>query len=109
MDLFSAPNILTKSIKDAVKALYPLNRIALVELGTMPSFFALVVKDRGRGEDVTSMEALQRVDDVSVLVDLVVEESRRARENITTMLLNIVKSDKDKVVGDVKEMGRRQS
>lgn len=114
MDLLGA---LTRSIKDALKALYPLNRTTLVKLGAMPPLFILVVKDGRRGvvEDATTVidqvarhdenvEAFRRVDNVSILVDLVVGVSGRARENATAMLLNLVKSGGDKVVRDVKEV-----
>ncbi|CAL9767715.1 unnamed protein product, partial [Musa acuminata subsp. burmannicoides] len=51
-----------------------------------------------------SMESFRRVDDISVLVDLMVGGSGRARENIAATLLNLVKSDGDKTVRDVKEV-----
>ncbi|THU55341.1 hypothetical protein C4D60_Mb11t05550 [Musa balbisiana] len=122
VDLLGAPGAPTRSIKDALKALfglalYPLNRTALVELGAVPPLFALVVKDGRRGlvEDATaviaqvagcdeSVEAFRRVDGVSVLVDLVVGGSGRARENAAAALLNLVNSGGDKAVGDVREV-----
>ncbi|URE43860.1 hypothetical protein MUK42_13926 [Musa troglodytarum] len=107
----------TRSIKDALKALYPLNCTTLVELGAMLPLFTLVVKDRQRGvvEDVTaviaqvarcdeSVEAFPRVDNVIILVDLVVGGSGRVRENVAATLLNLVKSGGDKVVGDIREV-----
>ncbi|CAL9138633.1 unnamed protein product, partial [Musa acuminata var. zebrina] len=51
-----------------------------------------------------SMESFRMVDDISVLMDLVVGGSGRARENVTATLPNLVKSDEDKMVGDVKEV-----
>ncbi|CAL9173789.1 unnamed protein product, partial [Musa hybrid cultivar] len=60
VDLLDTLGVPTRSIKDALKilfglVLYSLNRTALVELGTMPPLFALVVKDERRGvvEDAT--------------------------------------------------------
>lgn len=44
------------------------------------------------------------MDGISILVDLVVGRSKRARKNTATILLNLVKSNGDKVVGDVKEV-----
>ncbi|CAL9054299.1 unnamed protein product, partial [Musa banksii] len=108
VDLLSAPNASTRSIKDALKALfgldlYSLNRTTLVELGVMLPLFMLVVKNGRKGvvEDVTIHRSIPRVDDVSVLVD---GGSERARETITIVLLNLVKSNGDKVVGDIKEV-----
>lgn len=96
--------------------LYLLNSIALIELGIMSPLF-LVVKDRWRVvvEDAMvviawvtgcddSIKSFRRVDNISVLVDLVVGGSRRARENVAVTLLNLVKSDGNKTVGDVKEV-----
>ncbi|CAL9158476.1 unnamed protein product, partial [Musa hybrid cultivar] len=45
-----------------------------------------------------------KVDDISVLVDLVVRGSKRARENVATSLLNLVKSDEDKMAGDIRKV-----
>ncbi|THU67038.1 hypothetical protein C4D60_Mb05t20450 [Musa balbisiana] len=112
IDLFGAPDTPTRSIKDALKAffglaLYPLNRTTLVELGVNGG--GAVVEDttvvmspgyRMRQEH----DAFWRVNDVSVLVDLVVGGSGRARKNVTVMLLNLVKSNGDKAVGDITEV-----
>ncbi|XP_009390134.2 U-box domain-containing protein 15-like [Musa acuminata AAA Group] len=122
MDLLGTPpSTPTRSIKDVLKALfsltlYLLNSIALIELGIMSPLF-LVVKDRWRVvvEDAMvviawvtgcddSIKSFRRVDNISVLVDLVVGGSRRARENVAVTLLNLVKSDGNKTVGDVKEV-----
>ncbi|URE04006.1 hypothetical protein MUK42_19388, partial [Musa troglodytarum] len=46
----------------------------------------------------------RRVDDVSILVVLVVGGSRRARKNTVIALLNLTKSDRDKIVKDVREV-----
>lgn len=43
-----------------------------------------------------SVEAFQRVDNVSVPVDLVVGGSRSTKENILVTLMNLVKSDETK-------------
>ncbi|CAL9176282.1 unnamed protein product [Musa hybrid cultivar] len=51
-----------------------------------------------------SAKAFQRVDHINVLVDLVVGESRRVRENATIALPNLVKNNRDNAMGDVKEM-----
>lgn len=40
-----------------------------------------------------SVEVFHRVNNVSVLVDLVVGGSRNTRENIPIILLNLIKSD----------------
>ncbi|CAL9183117.1 unnamed protein product [Musa hybrid cultivar] len=54
VDLLSAPDASTRSIKDALKALfgldlYSLNRTTLVELGVVLPLFVLVVKDGRKG------------------------------------------------------------
>lgn len=45
IDLLNVLDISTKSMKDAVKVLYLLNCIILVELDIMPPLFTLVMKD----------------------------------------------------------------
>lgn len=93
MDLLSIPGASTRSIKDALNALFSLalysfNCIVFIELGIMLPLFALVVKDGGMGvvEDATTMiiqlvgcnksvDVFWRVDNVSIIVDLVVGES----------------------------------
>ncbi|RWW30078.1 hypothetical protein GW17_00005366 [Ensete ventricosum] len=106
-DLLDTPNVPTKSIKDMLKALYPLNHMDLVELGIMLPLFTLVVKDRHKGvvEDATMMIALVegcdesigtfwRVDDVSIMEDLVVGGGARGRGKILFLCFwNLVKSD----------------
>ncbi|THU68922.1 hypothetical protein C4D60_Mb08t08950 [Musa balbisiana] len=125
VDLIRTPGASTRSIKDALKALfglalYPLNRAALVELGAVPPVFALVANDARTGvvEDATaviaqvagcyeSVDAFRRVDGVRVLVDLVgasTGASGRARENAAAALLNLVMSGGHKAVGDVMEV-----
>ncbi|URD76285.1 hypothetical protein MUK42_20062, partial [Musa troglodytarum] len=49
------------------------------------------------------------VDGVRILVELAIRGSERVRENVATALLNLVKSSKDKMVGDVKEMDRAKA
>ncbi|URD88004.1 U-box domain-containing protein [Musa troglodytarum] len=44
------------------------------------------------------------MDDLSALMDLVVGVKGRARKNIVTVLLNLVKNNGDKTVRDVKEV-----
>ncbi|RZS28053.1 hypothetical protein BHM03_00061613, partial [Ensete ventricosum] len=45
-------------------------------------------------------------DDINVLVDLVVGVSVKARENVVATLVNLVKGDRDKVMGDVKKVDK---
>ncbi|URE36024.1 U-box domain-containing protein [Musa troglodytarum] len=124
VDLLRTPGASTRSIKDALKALfglalYPLNRAALVELRAVPPVFALVANDARTGvvEDATaviaqvagcyeSVDAFRSVDGVRVLVDLVgsTGASGRARENAAAALLNLVMSGGAKAVGDVMEV-----
>ncbi|OAY78891.1 U-box domain-containing protein 4 [Ananas comosus] len=123
--LLRAPGAPTRSIKDALKALfgvalYPLNRPALVELGAVPALFSLVVKV-GRGglvEDTTavvaqvagcaeSVDAFRRVAGVRVLVDLLdpaTGATARTRENAAAALLNLVMAGGEKAAGDVREV-----
>lgn len=81
----------------------------------MSPLFALVVKDGRRGlvRDTIamitqvagcdeSMKAFRRMDGINVLKDLVVGRSGRARQNATTILSNLIKSDK--AVRDVREV-----
>lgn len=48
-----------------------------------------------------SVEAFQRVDDVNAVIDPMVMESSKVRKKVVTMLLNLVKSGRDKTMGDV--------
>ncbi|RZR71306.1 hypothetical protein BHM03_00004477 [Ensete ventricosum] len=48
------------------------------------------------------VEAFRRMDDVRVLV----RGSGRAREIVATALLNLVKNDEDKAVGDIREVAK---
>ncbi|CAL9150566.1 unnamed protein product, partial [Musa hybrid cultivar] len=45
-----------------------------------------------------------KVDDISVLMDMVVGGSKRGRENVAGSLLNLVKSDENKVSRDIREV-----
>lgn len=56
-----------------------------------------------------NVEAFRRVDGASILIDLVVRGSRRARGNAIGVLLNIVKSDEDKEMKDVREVDRNET
>ncbi|CAL9194927.1 unnamed protein product [Musa hybrid cultivar] len=112
VDLLDALDMSFTSIKDMLKLLfslilYSLNNTALVELGIMPPLFTPMVKDGRRrlvGDMMAmitqvagcdeSMKAFQMVDGVNILEDLVVGRSARARQNATTMLSNLVKSNK---------------
>ncbi|XP_029124097.2 U-box domain-containing protein 16 [Elaeis guineensis] len=123
--LLRSPKPPTRSIKDALKALfgialYPLNRPAMVDLGAVPALFSLVVKDGRTGvvEDTTaviaqvagcyeSVDAFRKVAGVRVLVDLVdvgTGASVRARENAASALLNLVMSGGEKAAADVREI-----
>ncbi|XP_008782030.1 U-box domain-containing protein 4-like [Phoenix dactylifera] len=123
--LLRSPNPPTRTIKDALKALfgialYPLNRPAMVDLGAVPALFSLVVKDGRTGvvEDTTaviaqvagcyeSVDAFRKVAGVRVLVDLVdvgTGASVRARENAAAALLNLVMSGGEKAEADVWEI-----
>ncbi|RWW42806.1 hypothetical protein BHE74_00051606 [Ensete ventricosum] len=46
------------------------------------------------------------LDDINVLVDLVVGVSVKARENVVATLVNLVKCDRDKVIGDVEKVDK---
>ncbi|URE14119.1 U-box domain-containing protein, partial [Musa troglodytarum] len=109
VDLLSALDAPTRSIKDVLKALfgldlYPLSRTALVELGIVSPLFLTGGEEWAKGGRDESMEVFWRVDGVNVLVDLVVGGSGRARENTTVAQLNLVKSGRDKAMGDVREV-----
>lgn len=128
--LLRSPNSPTRSIKDALKALfgialYPLNRPAIVDLGAVPALFSLVVKDGRTGivEDTTavisqvagcyeSVDAFRKVAGVRVLVDLVDASTGatvRARENAAAALLNLVMSGGDKAAADLREIESAQA
>lgn len=111
IDIVRNPNSASRSIKDALKALfsvalYPLNRAQIIELGVVPALFSLLCKDGRVGvlEDATaviaqiagcqeSWEAFRKVSGVSVLVDLLDDatgSSNRTKENAVSALLNLV-------------------
>ncbi|CAL9190490.1 unnamed protein product [Musa hybrid cultivar] len=54
------------------------------------------------------METFQRVHNINILVDLVVWGSRRARENATIALLNLVKSNGENTMGDIREVDKAE-
>lgn len=111
MDLLSIPDAPTNSIKDELKALYLLNRTAFIELGVVLPLFMLVVKDGQKGWCRTQREhgGIPRVDNINVLVDLMVGGSGRIRENTTVALLNLVKSNRDKAVEEVREVNKARA
>ncbi|CAL9776031.1 unnamed protein product [Musa acuminata subsp. burmannicoides] len=99
--LIIALNVLTRSIKDALKALfdlalYPLNCIALVELGTISPLFALVVKDEQRGA----------VEDTTIVVTQVTrcDKNVKAFRRVDNLHVWWIWCDEDKAMRDVKEM-----
>lgn len=122
ISLIKSPRSPTRSVKDALKALfglalYPLNRPALVELGAVPALFSLVVADGRTGivEDATaviaqvagcyeSVEAFGGVGGVRILVRLVGKGSERARENAASAMLNLAMSGGERAVGDIREV-----
>lgn len=56
-----------------------------------------------------SVEVFRRVDRVSILINMVIGGSKRTRENNLAVLLNLIKSDRDKTVGDIKEVDRAKA
>ncbi|THU63685.1 hypothetical protein C4D60_Mb01t18430 [Musa balbisiana] len=54
------------------------------------------------------VEAFQRVHDVNVIEDLIVGGSRRARENVVVVLLNLVKSSRENTMGGIREVDRAE-
>ncbi|CAL0303653.1 unnamed protein product [Lupinus luteus] len=112
-----------RTIKDALKALfaislYPLNRATVIHLGAVPALFSLIVKDGRVGivEDATavvaqvagcveSAEAFRKVSGIEVLADLLnpaTSASMRAKENVVSALLNLVRFCGEGVVSDVR-------
>ncbi|KAK4253205.1 hypothetical protein QN277_010799 [Acacia crassicarpa] len=128
VDIIKCLNSPSRSIKDALKALfgislYPLNRSTMIHLGAVAPLFTLVVKDGRIGivEDSTAViaqiagceeseEAFRKVSGICVLVDLldsVTESSMRTKENAVSALLNLVMCGGDKVAADVREKAER--
>lgn len=124
VDIIKSLNSPSRSIKDAIKALfgislYPLNRSTMTHLGAVPPLFSLVVKDGRVGivEDATaviaqiagceeSVEAFRKVSGIGVLVDLLdlaTGSSMRTKENAVSGLLNLVRCGGDRVALDVRE------
>ncbi|CAA6668982.1 unnamed protein product [Spirodela intermedia] len=101
----------TKSLKDALKALFA---------SAVPALFSLIVNDGRTGivEDCTavvaqvagcgeSLEAFRRVSGVQVLVDLVdaaTGTTARARENAAAALLNLAESGGERAIEDIREV-----
>nr|GLL24891.1 protein spotted leaf 11 [Ipomoea trifida] len=123
IDIARNPNSASRSIKDALKALfgialYPLNRSQIIELGAVPALFSLVCKDGRVGilEDVTaviaqiagceeSWEAFRKVSGVGVLVDLLDNStgaSNRTKENAVSALLNLVQCSGKEVTESIR-------
>ncbi|KAI9088276.1 hypothetical protein K1719_029997 [Acacia pycnantha] len=128
VDIIKCLNSPSRSIKDALKALfgmslYPLNRSTMIHLGAAAPLFTLVVKDGRIGivEDSTAViaqiagceeseEAFRKVSGICVLVDLldsVTGSSMRTKENAVSALLNLVMCGGDKVAADVREKAER--
>eukprot|EP00268_Persea_americana_P042450 TRINITY_DN4248_c0_g3_i1.p1 TRINITY_DN4248_c0_g3~~TRINITY_DN4248_c0_g3_i1.p1 ORF type:complete len:300 (+),score=35.49 TRINITY_DN4248_c0_g3_i1:216-1115(+) len=126
VDLLRSHSSPTRSIKDALKALfgialYPLNRPRIVDLGAVPTLFSLALKDRSIGimEDATaviaqiagcyeSIDAFRKVSGVPVLADLLdpaTGSTARVRENSVAALLNLIQSGGEKAMEDVREIG----
>ncbi|XP_028799016.1 U-box domain-containing protein 4 isoform X2 [Neltuma alba] len=124
VDIIKSLNSPSRSIKDALKALfgislYPLNRSTMIHLGAVAPLFSLVVKDGRIGivEDSTAViaqiagceeseEAFRKVSGIGVLVDLMdsaTGSSMRTKENAVSALLNLVMCGGDKVAADVRE------
>ncbi|KDP40542.1 hypothetical protein JCGZ_24541 [Jatropha curcas] len=125
IDILKTPKSPPRSIKDALKALfgialYPLNRSTLIDLGAVPALFSLVLKDGRVGivEDATAViaqiagceeseEEFAKFSGVGILVDLLdlgTGSSERIKENAVAALLNLVRSGREGVVGNVREM-----
>ncbi|XP_054812868.1 U-box domain-containing protein 4 [Prosopis cineraria] len=128
VDIVKSLNSPSRSIKDALKALfgislYPLNRSTMIHLGAVAPLFSLVVKDGRVGivEDSTAViaqiagceeseEAFRKVSGIGVLVDLmdpVTGSSMRTKENAVSALLNLVMCGGDKLAADVREKAER--
>lgn len=122
IDIVRNPNSASRSIKDALKALfgvalYPLNRAQIIELGAVPALFSLLCKDGRLGilEDATaviaqiagceeSWEAFRKVSGVNVLVDLLDDatgSSYRTKENAVSAILNLVKCSGKEATGSI--------
>lgn len=126
VDILRSHSSPTRSIKDALKALfgialYPLNRPRIVDLGAVPALFSLALKDRSIGimEDATaviaqiagcyeSIDAFRKVSGVPVLADLLnpaTGSTARVRENSVAALLNLIQCGGEKAMEDVREIG----
>ncbi|GMH19293.1 hypothetical protein Nepgr_021134 [Nepenthes gracilis] len=123
IDIIKNPNSPSRSIKDALKALfgvslYPLNRSTMIELGAVPALFGIIVKDGRAGivEDVTAViaqiagceesgDAFRKVSGIGVLVDLLdpsTDSGGRIKENSVSALLNLVLCGGDKIKEEIR-------
>ncbi|XP_028796998.1 U-box domain-containing protein 1-like [Neltuma alba] len=123
VDIIKTPKSTTRSIKDALKALFgialhPLNRCTMIQLGAVEALFSLVAKDRKVGivEDATaviaqiagceeSVEAFRKVSGIGVLADLLDmgnKASMKTKENAVSGLLKLVRCGGAKVAMDVR-------
>lgn len=129
ISLISARDSATRTVKDALKALYgvglyPRNRTAMVQLGVVPALFSLVVKDCRTGvvEDAVavialvagcseSLEAFRNEAGVRILVDLLDQEtgaSGRTRENAVAALLNLAMSGSKTAVAEIRDVEKAE-
>ncbi|XP_047341832.1 U-box domain-containing protein 11 [Impatiens glandulifera] len=127
VDIIRNPNSLPRTIKDALMALfgiclYPLNRVTVIELGSVPALFSLILKDDRVGvvEDATAVIAqiagceespiaFRKVSGIGVLIDLLdssTGSSPRTKENAVSALLNLAKGG-ERVADIIKETGFR--
>ncbi|KAF7824733.1 U-box domain-containing protein 11 [Senna tora] len=119
----------TRSIKDALKALFgialhPLNRPGMIELGAVESLFGLISRDGRVGiwEDATAViaqiagceeseAAFREVSGMGVLVDVLMEDSisgvrsLKTKENAISGLLNLVRCGGERVAMDLRVRG----
>lgn len=123
VDIIKTPKSPTRSIKDALKALFgialhPLNRCTMIQLGAVEALFPLVLTDRKVGivEDATaviaqiagceeSVEAFRKVSGIGVLVDLLdmpKKSSMKTKENAVSGLLKLVRCGGERVAMDVR-------
>lgn len=128
LDVIKNPNSATRSVKDALKALFGIalyqpNRKTVIELGGVGPLFDLIhrVSLAGLVEDATAViaqvagceeseEAFRNVSGIGVLVELVdgaSGESMRVRENAVAAMLNMVRFGGERVGREVWEMGMR--
>ncbi|KAK9682174.1 hypothetical protein RND81_10G055600 [Saponaria officinalis] len=126
VDIVSYSNSPSRSLKDAVKALFglslhPPNRQTILSFDALPALFGRVVHDRRVGlvEDVTAVVAQLAACDaapaafgdvrgIRVLVDLIdlgENVTVRVRENAVSALLKLVEFGGEKVAEEIREVG----